>query len=225
MEGRGMTQDLAHKRPWLLLSLLFGISFPLAAIMNVPGIWALVWKVGGLALMVPYALRRHHNGEFAMLAGILALCALGDGLVEIQLELGALAFGAAHILAIWLYSRHRRVSPVFSQTLLAIVLFVLTPVIAYFLGGALAAIYSVLLGAMAAMAWSSNFPRYRVGMGAVLFVLSDLVLFAREGGAVGESHFVGLVVWYSYYCGMILIATGVVQTLVKRGHFEDTIGF
>ena len=219
-----MTQDLAHKRPWLLLSMLFGISFPLAAIMNVPGIWAMVWKVGGLALMVPYALRRHHNGEFAILAGILALCALGDGLVEIQLELGALAFGTAHILAIWLYSRHRRVRPVFSQTLLAFALFMLTPILAYFLGGTLAAIYSVLLSAMAAMAWSSNFPRYRVGVGAMLFVLSDMVLFAREGGTIATGTAVGLVVWYSYYCGMILIATGIVQTLVKRGHFEDAIG-
>ncbi len=219
-----MNQDLAHKRPWLLFSLLFGITYPFAAILNVPGIGVMIWKMGGLAFLVPYALRRHHSGEFAMLAGVLALCAIGDGLTEYSLELGAWAFGAAHILAMWLYSRHRRVKPVFSQTLLAIALLLLTPVIAYFFAGAMAALYAVLLGAMAAMAWSSNFPRYRVGIGAVLFVASDLVLFAREGGVIGANSISAMVIWYSYYCGMVMIATGVVQTLIKRGHYDDTEG-
>jgi uncharacterized membrane protein YhhN len=220
----GMNHDLAHKRPWLLFSLLFGISYPIAAVLDVPGIWAIIWKVAGLALLVPYALRRHHSGEFAILAGVLAFCALGDGLVEIQLELGAAAFGVAHILAIWLYLRHRRVKPVLSQTLLAAALLILTPFIAYFLGGVMACVYAVLLGAMAACAWSSNFPRYRVGIGAVLFVISDLILLAREGGSIDQSIFATLSVWYTYYCGMFLIATGVVQTLIKRGHFKDAEG-
>jgi uncharacterized membrane protein YhhN len=218
-----MGQDLAHKRPWLLLSLLFGLSFPLANMLSVPGLWAIAWKMGGLAMLVPYALRRHHSGEFAMLAGVLGLCAIGDGLVEISLEYGAIAFGAAHILAIYLYSRHRRIRPVRSQQLLGYTVFIATPIIAYFLGGALAAGYSVLLGAMAAMAWTSNFPRYRVGVGAMLFVISDLLLFAREGVLAGNAA-AGLGVWFSYYIGMLLIATGVVQTLVKRGHYADGTG-
>jgi uncharacterized membrane protein YhhN len=221
--GAGMGQDLAHKRPWLLFSLLFGLTYPLVNFIPVPGIWAMVWKMGGLAMLVPYALRRHHSGEFAMLAGILGLCAIGDGLVEISLEIGAVAFGLAHILAIYLYSRHRRVRPVISQQLLGYTVFIATPIIAYFLGGAMAAGYSALLGAMAAMAWTSNFPRYRVGVGAMLFVLSDLLLFAREG-VLGGNMIAGLGVWYCYYIGMLLIATGVVQTLVKRGHYADGAG-
>jgi hypothetical protein len=218
-----MGQDLAHKRPWLLLSLLFGLTYPLANMLAVPGIGALIWKMAGLALLVPYALRRHHSGEFAILAGVLALCAVGDGLVEISLEIGAIAFGAAHILAIYLYSRHRRVKPVRSQQMLGYTVLIATPVIAYFLGGALAAGYSVLLGGMAAMAWTSNFPRYRVGVGAMLFVISDLLIFAREGALAGNAA-VGLGIWYFYYISMLLIATGVVQTLVKRGHYADGAG-
>jgi hypothetical protein len=218
-----MGQDLAHKRPWLLLSLLFGLTYPLAGYLAVPGIWAIVWKMAGLAFLVPYALRRHHSGEFAILACILALCAAGDGLVEIQMEYGAIAFGAAHVLAIYLYARHRRVKPVRSQQILGYTVMLATPIIAYSLGGALAGLYALLLGAMAAMAWTSNFPRYRVGVGAMLFVLSDLLLFAREG-VLAENMAAGLGVWYSYYIGMLLIATGVVQTLVKRGHYADGAG-
>jgi uncharacterized membrane protein YhhN len=211
-------QDLAHKRPWLLASLVFGLSYPLALALNTPGIWAMIWKMGALACLVPYALRKHHNGEFMILAAILALCALGDGLVEISLKSGAIAFGLAHILAIWLYSKHRRVKPTPSQRLLAITVFVLTPFIAYKLAGIEAAGYSVLLSAMAGMAWNSNFPRYRVGMGAMLFVASDLLLFGREGGLLAHFPAIGPAIWYSYYAGMVLIAIGIVQTLIKRGY-------
>jgi YhhN family len=218
-----MTGDLAHKWPWLLLSLIFGITYPVTHWLNVPGIWAILWKMGGLTFLVPYALRSHYQGDFAILASILALCAIGDGLVEISLELGAVAFGLAHITAIFLYNRHRRVRPVRSQQLLALSVLILTPFIAYFLGGFLAAAYSVLLGSMAASAWSSNFPRYRVGIGAMLFVASDLLLFAREG-PLGGAMIAGFGVWYSYYAGMFIIATGVVQILLKRGHFSDAEG-
>ncbi len=220
-----MKQDLAHKRPFLLASLLFGITYPLASYLPVPGMLAVLWKMAGLAFLVPYALRRHHTGEFVILAAVLGLCSLGDGLVEESLQLGAVAFAVAHLLAIWLYARHRRVKPAFSQSLLALTLLIATPVIAYFLPddralAPQAAIYSLFLAAMAAMAWSSNFPRYRVGMGAVLFVASDLLIFAREGPLTGWAP-VGLLIWYLYYCGMFLIATGVVTTLVKRGHFDE----
>jgi uncharacterized membrane protein YhhN len=220
-----MKQDLAHKRPFLLASLLLGISYPLSAYLPLPGLLVVLWKMAGLAFLVPYALKRHHTGEFVILAAILALCSLGDGLVEESLQLGAVAFAAAHLFAIWLYSRHRRIRPVFSQTMLAITVLIATPVIAYFLPSDRdtawqAAIYSLFLSVMAAMAWSSQFPRYRVGMGAMLFVLSDLLIFAREG-ALADWAPVGLLIWYLYYGGMVLIATGVVTTLVKRGHYSE----
>jgi uncharacterized membrane protein YhhN len=221
-------QDLAHKRPWLLASLVFGLSYPLILALNVPGIGVIIWKMGALACLVPYALRKHHNGEFRILAAVLALCALGDGLVEISIGTGAIAFGLAHILAIWLYSKHSRVKPTPSQRLLVITVFVLTPFIAYSLAGIEAAAYSVLLSAMAAMAWNSNFPRYRVGMGAMLFVVSDLLLFGREGGALAHIPAIGPAIdpaiWYSYYAGMVLIATGIVQTLIKRGYSSEEEG-
>jgi uncharacterized membrane protein YhhN len=80
------------------------------------------------------------------------------------------------------------------------------------------AAYSVILAAMAAMAWSSNFPRYRVGFGTIWFVVSDLLIFAELGPLAG-STMTGIAIWYLYYFGVLMIAVGIAQTLVKRGHF------
>jgi uncharacterized membrane protein YhhN len=175
--------------------------------------------------LVPFALRRHHTGEFVLLAVMLGFYALGDGLIELNMIYGAIAFAAGHIIAIWIYARHRRIGATFSQKLFAITLFVLTPFIAFFLPGdpetgVQVAAYSVILAAMAAMAWSSNFPRYRVGTGAVLFVISDLLIFARLG-PLADSDFVSIAIWYLYYFGVLMIAVGVAQTLVKRGHYPE----
>lgn len=222
-----MGQDLAHKRPWLLGSLLAGLSFPATwLLLPIEGsFFAIIWKMAAVGLLVPFALRRHHQGEFIWLAVILAFYALGDGLIELGMVPGAIAFAAGHIVEIGLYFRHRRVGPTFSQKLLALAIFVLTPVIAYGLPptpeeGIQVAAYSVILSAMAAMAWSSNFPRYRVGMGAVLFVISDLLIFAQLGPLAG-SELTSIAIWYLYYFGVLMIAVGVAQTLVKRGHYPE----
>jgi uncharacterized membrane protein YhhN len=208
-----------------MASLFFGLTYPILQHFGWPGIAETAWKVAGVGLLVPYTLRRHHSGEFAMLAVVLAFWALGDGLIEVERTWGALAFIAGHITAIALFLRHRRVKPVFSQKLLAAVLFLFTPLIAYFLPDNAASragigFYALFVGGMAAMAWSSNFPRYRVGIGAVMFVISDLLIFARDG-VLSNWPPVSTIIWYLYYFGVVAIAVGVVQTLVKRGHFAE----
>jgi uncharacterized membrane protein YhhN len=222
-----MAQDLAHKRPYLLGSLIAGISFP-ATWLFLPldgGLFAMFWKMAAVGLLVPFALRRHHEGEFVLLAIMLALYALGDGLIEIDMVAGALAFAAGHAVAMVIYFRHLRVKPAFSQKLLAGMILLFTPVIAYGLPptqdeAIQVAAYSIILAAMAAMAWSSNFPRYKVGFGALLFVVSDLLIFAQLG-PLADSEITGVAIWYLYYFGLLMIAVGVAQTLVKRGHFAD----
>ena len=54
-----------------------------------------------------------------------------------------------------------------------------------------------------------------VGFGAVLFVISDWLIFARMG-PLGESALPGLLIWPAYFAGQFLIATGVIQTLRRR---------
>jgi uncharacterized membrane protein YhhN len=75
--------------------------------------------------------------------------------------------------------------------------------------------YALGLGAMAAAAWTSSFPRYRVGIGAVLFVASDLLIFARLG-PMADSPIPDLLIWPLYYFGQFLICTGVIGELRKR---------
>ena len=78
-----------------------------------------------------------------------------------------------------------------------------------------AGIYGLALGGMAASAWASSFPRYRVGTGAALFVASDLLLFAAMG-PLAQSDIPRLLVWPLYYLGQFLICVGVLRTLRKR---------
>ena len=220
-----MNQDLAHKRPWLFASLAFGLTFPLSWQFALPEMAAIAWKMAGVGLLVGYALRKHRTGEFLLVAGVMAMWSLGDGLLELDMVWGAIAFALGHGIAAVLFIRHRRVHPALSQKLLAGAVFILAPIIAYFLPaepawGIQAAIYTLFVAGMAALAWSSNFPRYRVGMGAMAFVASDLLIFARMG-ALAQSGWVSYAIWGLYYGGVLMIAVGVVTTMVKRGHFSN----
>lgn len=220
-----MKQDLAHKRPWLFASLAFGLTYPLSWQLALPETIAIAWKMAGVGLLVGYALRKHHVGEFVLLAAVMAFWSLGDGLLEQDMVWGAIAFAIGHGIAAVLFLRHMRVHPAFSQKLLAAAVFLLAPIIAYFLPadpawGLQAALYTLFVAGMAALAWSSNFPRYRVGMGAMAFVASDLLIFARMG-ALAETEWVSYAIWGLYYGGVLMLATGVVTTLVKRGHYSD----
>ena len=219
-----MSKDLAHKRPWLLASLFFGLTFPLSWQFGLPDFLSIPWKMAGVGLLIGYALRKHRMGEFLLVAGFMAFWALGDGLLELDMIWGAIAFAIGHVVAIYLFLRHQRVNPVMSQKLLAVAVFVLAPVIAYFLttdreAGIQAAVYTLFVAGMAATAWNSNFPRYRVGMGAMAFVASDLLIFAKMGALSGAA-WIDLAIWVLYYGGVLLIAVGVVTTMVKRGPYS-----
>lgn len=75
-----------------------------------------------------------------------------------------------------------------------------------------ALIYAALVGSMAACAWTSRFPRYRVGIGAIMFLVSDLVIFAGQTVWAG-TILPKLLIWPLYFGGQALIARGVVKTL------------
>ena len=79
-------------------------------------------------------------------------------------------------------------------------------------------LYGFALGGMASTAWMSRFTRYRVGIGAVLFVVSDWLIFSQQS-LLAESTLPSLLIWPMYFLGQFLIATGVVQTL--RGDLEE----
>ena len=70
--------------------------------------------------------------------------------------------------------------------------------------------YAALLSIMAAMAWTSAFPRFRTGIGAMMFVASDLLIFARMG-PIADTLTIGIAVWLLYFIGQVLIVRGVVE--------------
>ena len=76
------------------------------------------------------------------------------------------------------------------------------------------ALYALGLSLMAAFAWTSRFPRYRVGLGALMFLVSDLLIFARSG-PLAHAAWIGFSIWGLYYAGQALICLGVTGTLAK----------
>lgn len=212
---------LIEKRPWLLASLAAGIGYYFVANTALPDLYEWAVKGAGVALLALYALMRHRGADANTIALVMALGALGDVLIEVQLEWGAIAFLVGHLVAIWLYWRHRRAKLSPSQKLAAMALLVLTPLVAFLLptdrsAAPGVALYALGLGAMAAAAWTSTFSRYQVGIGAVLFIVSDLLIFSRMG-PLADSPIPDLLIWPLYYFGQVLICIGVVGELRRRG--------
>ena len=66
---------------------------------------------------------------------------------------------------------------------------------------------------MAASAWLSRFPRTLTGAGALMFAVSDLLIFLRTGRPALDVFPMGLAVWGLYFGGQAMICLGVVRTL------------
>ena len=211
---------------WLFITaLLVGASYCAAGQHGDATVPVIVWKATAVALLAVWAAINARGRDGWLIALVLALGALGDAVIERSQIGGAIPFLAGHIVALVLYLLHRRTSASPSQRALALLLLVATPVIAYLLpadrGAAVGvAVYALGLGAMAGSAWASRFPRYRVGIGAVLFVVSDLLIFSRMGPLKG-SIIPDLLVMPLYVAGQALIAWGVVTTLLKWKADED----
>lgn len=208
---------LIEQRPWLLASIAAAIGFFLLADSAIGGLWLIGLKGAAVGMLALYAGYRHSSSDARLLTLVMALSAVGDMAMELDERLGGLAFFFSHIAAMALYLRHRRANMTGSQKLFAAALLLLTPVISWLLvagmeGAMQVALYALALGGMAGLAWTSSFPRYRVGIGAVLFVISDLLIFARLGARLPQ-EVTSWLIWPTYYLGQFLIATGVIQTL------------
>jgi len=213
---------LAEKRPLLLASIVAALAFYYLRWGPWPELYLIPIKGAAVGLLAVYLWQRHSGPDSRLLAWAFGAAALGDMALEIETDrlIGGLLFFAYHVMAMGVYLRNRRPQLAPSQKAAAAAMLLLTPAIAWLLPAdrgqaANVALYALALGAMAASAWASVFPRYRVGAGAALFLLSDLLLFAEMGPLRG--HIVPqILVWPVYYLGQLLIATGVAQALRKR---------
>ena len=205
----------------LFVAVLAGVSYMLPAVVDVSGPAVIAWKGTGVALLAAYAAQHVRNIDGWLLVAVLAFGALGDVLIEAAgFVAGGAAFATGHGLAIALYVRNRRRTVTPSQQWLGVLIAPATVLIAWFLtvttpGGLGVVIYAVMLGMMASTAWVSRFPRYRTGVGAMLFVASDLLIFARMG-PLATSSLPGLLIWPLYFAGQVLVTIGVVRTLMTE---------
>ena len=211
-------QALIEHRPWLLASIAAATAFYFLRDNPVgEGTWGIIVKGAAVGLLACYALARVPRGrrgvDGGLLVAALALAAVGDMGIELDFLIGGAFFTAAHCVAVALYWRNRHPRPSPTQKLIGAALLIGTPLVSYALSGeARIAVYAAFLGAMAAAAWMSHYPRYRVGTGAVLFVVSDWLIFARMG-SLDLGLLPDLLIWPLYYAGQVMIATGIVQCL------------
>lgn len=204
---------LLEHRPWLLAAIAAATVYFFVRGWPIGELWLILLKGAGVGFLAVYAWQRHASADGRLLALVMALSALGDMLLELDFIWGGAAFFASHLAAMTLYLRNGREAATASQKALAVALLIGTPLISWlFTGDAGIALYALALGGMAACAWMSRFPRYRVGFGAILFVISDWLIFARMG-PLASSVLPGLLVWPAYFAGQFLIATGVIKTL------------
>ncbi len=211
----------ATSRALVALSIAFGLSY-----IPIQGLsWShdltTGWKGAGVGLLAIAAAIEARGRDGWLLALLLALGALGDVLLEaIGLTAGAIAFMAAHGVAIILYLANRRTALTGSQGMLVLLVVPLGAFIAWSLPGDRAqapgvALYAIFVAAMAAAAWASCFPRLRTGLGAMMFLLSDLLIFAQMGALEG-TIWVSPAIWLLYYLGQVLIFLGVTRSLRER---------
>lgn len=206
---------LIDHRPWLLAGILAAAAFYLLSGENIGGTYLILIKGTAVAFLAIYALARGWGADARLLALYLGLSALGDMALELYFTAGGAFFFLAHIVAISIFLRNRREQPTGSQKAAGAGLLIGTPIIAWLLTmDAAIGLYGLALGGMAAGAWLSRFPRYRVGSGAVLFVISDFLIFARIGGKI-DPVIADWLVWPIYFVGQLLICTGVIQSLRK----------
>jgi uncharacterized membrane protein YhhN len=201
-------------------SLVAAVAYYALRVSTVPELWLIPLKGAACAALALYALLDGTGRDRRWLAGMMAIAALGDMVLEIDFGSGALLFFTYHMIAISLYLRHPREQATPTQKAAAVAMLLLTPVLAWLLPSDRAmawptALYGLALGGMAACAWMSAFPRYRVGVGAALFLASDVLLIAGTGPLMGQDVAEALV-WPLYYLGQFLITVGVVQALRRR---------
>ena len=186
-----------------------GATYTIAAWEEWHGLLITLWKGAGVALLALWVRFATDGRDGRAMATILAFGALGDVLLTISLGTGAAAFLIGHLIALWVYTRHCRAAPWIAPICALVVAagsYKLTP-------SPLVALYSTALGLMAGSALASSLPR-TTAIGAVLFVLSDLLIFARLGPLAHSS--LPLLVWPLYFAGQLLIARGAVTAFRAR---------
>lgn len=204
---------LIEHRPWLLASVASALAYYFLWNNGIGEIWLMPLKGAGAGLLAIYAYRRARGLDAGLLILTLVLASAGDMAIILFFEIGGALFAASHLAAIWLFLRNRLENAALGDHAVGASLLFASPFVSYVLSGRIdIAAYALVLGAMSWAAWVSCFPRSRVGIGVILFIASDWLLFSRLG-PYDLAPIPDIFVWPIYYAAQLLIATGIVQAL------------
>lgn len=211
-------QGVSAVARWTLVaSVIAGVSYVATWSTDLPEAVETAWKGAGVGLLAVHAALRARDLDGWLLVAVMALGASGDVLLQTHgLTVGAVSFLLGHLVATGLYLRHRG-----AGTRLQLLLIPVVTIASYLLPADRAAapsvaLYGLILAVMAATALMSRYARNWIGLGALMFVVSDLLIFARLG-SLPDTFATGLAVWGLYYFGQLLICLG-----VARGHEPRT---
>ena len=207
--------DLAHKRPFLLLSLMLGLGYAVTPWLPVPGIAVLLWKGSAIGSLALYALHHHHRGDYALTGLALIFAALAIMFTEADMFAGALTGVVAAIALSMLFLRYRRTLLSHSQIALALALSLIFPAIIWLISAdALIAGFALIMGIMAALGWTSAFPRYRAGAGTLIVAVISSAIAASPALSASPERYAAS--WLALYFGHFLLSVGIVQSLRTR---------
>lgn len=193
----------------LLAALAAGYSYAWGQHLALDASLLIAWKGLGVGLLALWAARQGRTTGHRLLAAVLALGAIADMVLERHFVAGACCFVLGHVAAITLYLRNRRQGKAGAAMAFAALWTMSVAGLSAWLAGGdpLVGVYALFLGAMSAAAILSRFPL--AAAGALLFVVSDLLIFARLGGRMAT----GGLVWPIYFTGQALVAWGVARAL------------
>lgn len=212
---------LIERRPWLLTSLVFALAFVWLQDSRLPGVYLMTLKAAPLVLLAAYAALRHRGHDTLLLAAMLTFEGVGAALSDIDEKQAGIVMAVGFTLGTGLFLSHRRSALTGSQKALAFASLLLTPVVCRLVvnpdaqAGWAPAYFGVALGAMAAGAWASTFPRHRVGLGALLVIGGSVAALASLR-AVNGPGLGGLAGWPLLYLGNLIMATGITGELRAR---------
>lgn len=196
--------------PLFLAALVAGTSYMASWALPLPDWAAIAWKGMGVGLLATWASRQGSSLDHRLLAIVLTLGATADMVLELNFVAGAAIFALGHVVAITLYLRNRRPGLGARDAALAAAFIAGTCALAFTLASPdwapPVAVYTLFLATMAATALIARFPL--AATGALLFVASDLLIFARMGPLEG-TQWADFAIWASYFAGQALIAWGV----------------
>lgn len=186
-------------------------------------------KGSAVGLLAIFVLVSTQSLNHFLLFLALAASVAGDVLLALPIEnafvKGLSAFLVAQIMFIILYLKNRASLEDLSAArtrgaallwaVAAVALFILYP----HLGDLLVpvCVYTAALVGMATAALLSKFPVKLVGLGAILFVISDSVLGARQ--FLNMPDFTGYIVWSTYYMAELLMTLGVMLSVDRHTNF------